>query len=187
MVTTLYLVRHGEADESVDDDPALSPLGAEQARALGRRLASTRFHGVLHSSRRRARETAAIIAESIDGCTPVHSVHADDRTPVPSDMTMVPASRRAFFSTVPADERDLDGRDLDLAIDVLGRGGDGDGTLLVVTHNFVIGWFVRAALEAPAMRWMGLNSANCGLTVIRYAAGELPRLVTYNDTGHLAA
>jgi hypothetical protein len=58
------------------------------------------------------------------------------------------------------------------------------GPLLVVTHAFVIGWFVRSALDAPIWQWIGLSSANTGLSVIRYAANGAA-LVTFNDTGHL--
>ena len=29
-----------------------------------------------------------------------------------------------------------------------------------VTHNFLIGWLIRDALDAPKWRWIGLNHAN---------------------------
>ena len=32
---------------------------------------------------------------------------------------------------------------------------------LLITHNFVIGWFVRHTLDAQVWRWIGLNQANC--------------------------
>lgn len=35
----------------------------------------------------------------------------------------------------------------------------------VVTHNFLIGWLVRAAQDAPEWRWLGLNHCNAALTV----------------------
>jgi probable phosphoglycerate mutase len=34
---------------------------------------------------------------------------------------------------------------------------DTDRCELLVTHNFVIGWFIRHVLAAPWWRWMGLN------------------------------
>ena len=58
---------------------------------------------------------------------------------------------------------------------------------LLVTHNFLIGWLVRAALDAPQWRWMGLHHANAALTVIRYAPGRPASLLFYNDMGHLPA
>jgi len=45
---------------------------------------------------------------------------------------------------------------------------DEDRHELIVTHNFLIGWFVRHALAAPDWRWLGLNQGNCALTVILY-------------------
>jgi probable phosphoglycerate mutase len=56
---------------------------------------------------------------------------------------------------------------------------------LLITHNFVISWFVREVFDAPAWRWLGLNQANCGLTIIRVRSAKPPVLVTHNDLGHL--
>lgn len=56
-----------------------------------------------------------------------------------------------------------------------------------MTHNFLAGWLVRAALDAPDWRWLGINHANAALTVIRYAPGRPPALLLFNDTGHLPA
>ena len=58
---------------------------------------------------------------------------------------------------------------------------------LLITHNFVIAWFVREVFGAPAWRWMGVNQANCGLTIIRVRSAKPPVLVTHNDLGHLPA
>ncbi|WP_244224021.1 histidine phosphatase family protein [Streptomyces tirandamycinicus] len=65
--------------------------------------------------------------------------------------------------------------------------GDEPRHELVVTHNFLIDWLVRAALEAPKWRWLGINHANAALTVIRYAPGRPPAVLLFNDTGHLPA
>jgi broad specificity phosphatase PhoE len=56
---------------------------------------------------------------------------------------------------------------------------------LIVTHNFLIGWFVRHALDAPDWRWIGLNQQNCALTVLLYQPGLPPSLVSFNDAAHL--
>ncbi|MFD5641079.1 histidine phosphatase family protein, partial [Streptomyces anulatus] len=65
--------------------------------------------------------------------------------------------------------------------------GDEPRHELLVTHNFLAGWLVRAALDAPDWRWLGINHANAALTVIRYAPGRPPALLLFNDTGHLPA
>ena len=45
--------------------------------------------------------------------------------------------------------------------------------------------FFAQAFDAPAWRWMGVNQANCGLTIIRVRSAKPPVLVTHNDLGHL--
>lgn len=185
MESTLYLVRHGEAAETEDPDPGLTERGAAQAVAVGVRLRDVQFDGVLHSSRRRARETAEIVARSLRRGVPQHSPHADDRTPIPSDQSSMSASLRAFLAGVPADERDEDGRSLDRSIEALRRADGADRQLLIVTHNFVIAWFVRDAVGAPPMAWTRLNSSNGALTIVRHRTDEPARLIAFNDTGHL--
>ncbi|MFI5933011.1 histidine phosphatase family protein [Actinoplanes sp. NPDC051494] len=56
---------------------------------------------------------------------------------------------------------------------------------LIITHAFLVAWFVRDALGAPPARWLGIPVANCGLTVIRYTTGRPPALVQLNDLSHL--
>jgi serine/threonine-protein phosphatase PGAM5 len=58
---------------------------------------------------------------------------------------------------------------------------------LIITHNFLAGWFVRHALDAPEHRWLGLNHGNCALTVILYRPDRPPALLSFNDVGHLPA
>ena len=164
----------------------LTELGRAQARSIGERLVDVHFDGIVRSWRRRAVETASILAASIGGPAPRHSAHADDRTPFPSDRSSEPHELRPFLNGVPADERDEDGRDLDRAVAGLSRVEPADRRTLVVTHNFVIGWLVRDALDAPSIRWTGLNSANGGLTIIRYEIDRPPQLIGFNHTERLA-
>ena len=56
---------------------------------------------------------------------------------------------------------------------------------VIITHNFQVAWFVRDALAAPAERFRVVNSANTGLTVIRYPTGRQPRVLLVNDLSHL--
>jgi serine/threonine-protein phosphatase PGAM5 len=191
--TLLYLVRHGEhARKSADGDASelgLSELGQEQAKLLGRRLADVSFDVIRHSPLRRAAETAAILARYLPEVPVASSDLLTDLTPVslPGREEDVPAAYRRFTDSVPEDERDPGGARLDAAAANLAVTADADRCELLVTHNFVIGWFVRRILDAPWWRWMKLNSFNCGLTIIKVAATEPPTLVTFNDIGHLPA
>ena len=47
-----------------------------------------------------------------------------------------------------------------------------DAHELLITHNFVIAWFVREVLDAPDWRWMTINQAHCGLTVLSQRPGR---------------
>ena len=51
---------------------------------------------------------------------------------------------------MPAAEQDLDGEQVNDAFAQLAVIGDEDRHELLITHNFVIGWFVRHALDAHA-------------------------------------
>jgi serine/threonine-protein phosphatase PGAM5 len=186
--TTLYLVRHGHAAGS-DDEPelGLSPRGEAEAVLLGRRLAGLRIDIVRHRPLRRAAETAAIVARHLPGTPVAASGWLTDLTPVPrpGQEDTVPAAYRWFPGTVPEQERDPGGGRLDAAFAALTGLGPAGRAELLITHNFVIGWFVRRVMQAPEWRWMGLNQRNCGLTVITFSPPEPAALVSFNDCGHL--
>ncbi|MEP7021359.1 MAG: histidine phosphatase family protein, partial [Pseudonocardiales bacterium] len=135
-------------------------------------------------------QTAAILSESLPGVPVRPSSRLDDRTPVPSitRRAVYPERYWSWLDDTPPDERDEDGAFLSKTVTDIAAAAmrEADtGSLLAVTHAFVIGWFVRAALDAPMWRWLGLNPANTGLTIIGYTADEA-RVLSYNDTGHLA-
>lgn len=180
--TRLYLIRHGEQDPAGD---GLSELGRDQAHRVARRLAGIRFGAIHHSTKPRAAETAAIIGGRLTG-VPAHACDfVADRTPYPGDRDRYPERWHRWFDGVPEAERDRDAEALEAAVRRFGVVGDDDRDELVVTHNFVIGWFVRHALDAPSWRWLGLNQANCAITIVEWAPERPPMLVSFNDTGHL--
>jgi serine/threonine-protein phosphatase PGAM5 len=198
LVTLLYLVRHAEQEHSPAEDPAvgISARGRLQARLLGQRLSGVPFAGIHHSPVKRAEETAQLVAESLPGVPLRSSVLLTDRTPVPSPEQEAgyPASDLPWLATVPVEERDEGGTQISAALRHFARLGDGvrtpggqpgPGHHLLITHAFVIGGFVREALDAPAWRWLGLNPFNCGLTVIDCRPGSAPTLISFNDIGHL--
>jgi phosphohistidine phosphatase len=65
----LYLVRHGKAEQGIEDDAsrALTPGGRKAVRRVAERLAGTgvRVARVDHSGLVRARQTAEILAETL--------------------------------------------------------------------------------------------------------------------------
>jgi len=90
-----------------------------------------------------------------------------------------------WLDSVPEEERDEDAAELGGATALLGAVGEEDRCELLVTHNFVIGWLVSQVLQTPVWRWIGLDSANCGLTTVRWEHGQATEVVSFNDTGHL--
>jgi 2,3-bisphosphoglycerate-dependent phosphoglycerate mutase len=66
-VTEIWLVRHGDCYEGMEDgpDPALSPTGRLQAQRLARRVKGLKPAAVYSSPARRARETASHLADDV--------------------------------------------------------------------------------------------------------------------------
>jgi probable phosphoglycerate mutase len=187
--TRLYLIRHGEQDRASGHTPdaGLSPRGLDQAHRLGSRLQTVPFTAVHHSPLTRAAQTADILAGYLPR-TPRHACDlVTDRTPLPSAVqrAQYPERWHAWLDDTPREERDEDAVALQAAVEHFGVTGDDDRNELLVTHNFVIGWFVRHAMDAPVWRWIGLNQDNCALTIVQWESGRPPALVTFNDTGHL--
>lgn len=90
-----------------------------------------------------------------------------------------------WLDRVPDNERDEDATDLRGTVAHFSVTGEEDRCELLITHNLVIGWFVSQVLQTPVYGWIGLNSANCGLTIIKWDSSEAPEVLTFNDTGHL--
>jgi probable phosphoglycerate mutase len=186
----LYLARHGEASA---DETTLTESGRRQAVLLGERLRSAPLSAIHHGPLPRARQTAELIGAQLDA-VPLHrSELAGDYVPyLPAKEELPPDAADtmlSFLAQVPEEERD---RGPALAREALAEftgpvPGDRPRHELVVTHNFLIGWLVRAALDAPEWRWMGLNHGNATLTVVRYAPGRPSAVLFCNDMRHLPA
>ena len=182
----LYLVRHGEqrdAQHGLPDGP-LSARGERQARAIADRLSGVPFTGAWHSPLEGPSETARIMTESMPSLDLQPSALLFDC--IPSGPTPdMPQGFKPFFGSV-SDARIEAGQAqmTDAAAEWLTPTRE-DRHDLLITHNFVIAWFVREVFAAPAWRWLGTNQANGGLTIIRVRSVKSPELITHNDLGHL--
>jgi len=182
----IYLVRHGEqqdAEFGLPDGP-LSAKGTLQAAAIGDRLAKVPFTGAWHSPLQRASETARIIETRLGGMKIESNALLFDCYPSGPTSDM-PKAFEPFFGGVSDEEIDAGRAQMADATSEFLAPARGDRHDLLITHNFVIGWFVREVLDAPEWRWLGINQENCGLTVIRVRSAKPPVLVTHNDLGHL--
>jgi broad specificity phosphatase PhoE len=180
----LYLVRHGQADGH-DDESLLTDHGREQAARAAARLAESGVAMVHHSPLPRAVETAQIIADRLSVATTADEIVGDYIPFDPVDVDGLPDRFAQFAAGLTPSEREIGPRLAAQAFERFAAAPDTDTSELIVTHNFTIGGFVCHALGAPMWRWMTLNQANCGITIIRYRTGYPPSLDCFNDTGHL--
>lgn len=186
MTHYIYLVRHGEqqdAEHGLDDGP-LSPRGQRQAELIAARLSGVPMDAVWHSPLVRATETARVIAERMPAVEPQPSALLFDC--VPTGMTEeTPSVYESFFGSVTEAEIEAGHAQMEDAVGEFLVRKPGDVHELLITHNFVIAWFVREVLGAPEWRWLTLNQANAGLTVLAQKQGRPWTLVSHNDLSHL--
>ncbi len=184
----IYLVRHGEqqdAEHGITDGP-LSGRGTRQAKRVADRLSGVPFTGAWHSPLQRAEETATIMTASMPSLDSKPSALLLDC--IPSGPTPdMPHAFEPFFGGVSREQIEAGRAQMADAVSEWLTPGREDRHDLLITHNFVIAWFVREVFNAPDWRWMGLNQANCGLTIIRVRSAKPPVLITHNDLGHLPA
>lgn len=182
----LYLVRHGEqvdAEYGLPEGP-LSGRGQEQAQLIANRLASVTFDAAWTSPLQRAIETASVITTELG--IPEAEPSALLMDCVPSGPTPdMPAFFEPFFGGIAEEQIQAGEAQMTDAVAEWFSPSRSDRTELLITHNFVIAWFVREVLGGPSWRWMGINQANCGLTIIRVRTAKPPVLVAHNDLGHL--
>lgn len=186
MTHYIYLVRHGEhqdAEYGLADGP-LSPRGQRQAELIADRLSGLPLDRVWHSPLLRANETARAISARLPSVDPQPTALLFDC--VPTGMTDdTPSAYEPFFGSITDAEIEAGGAQMYDAVNEFLVRKNGDVHEVLITHNFVISWFVREVLGAPEWRWMTLNQAHCGLTVIAQKQGRPWTLLTHNDTGHL--
>ncbi|AWB88898.1 histidine phosphatase family protein [Salinibacterium hongtaonis] len=184
----IYLVRHGEqqhAEHGLPDGP-LSARGQRQATLIADRLSGVPFTGAWHSPLQRAEATALAITDRLPAISSEPSALLFDCIPSGPAADM-PSTFQPFFGSVTEAQIEAGEAQMADAVDEWMTPSLDDRHTLLITHNFVIAWFVRETLGAPPWRWMSINQANCGLTIIRVRSLKSPELITHNDLGHLPA
>ena len=95
----------------------------------------------------------------------------------------MPTAHLEFLAAFPAEALAEGPARAAAALERFAQPSDEDCRELLITHNFVIGWFVARAMGVRT--WLGINQYHCGLTVIAYRPDRPPALVCHNDVGHL--
>lgn len=213
----LYLIRHGQSPVNLDDwahgnrDEGLTALGRRQAGATAERLARDVAVDVVYSSTmRRARETAAYVAQALD----IAVIHDDrireigtsrlDHVPwrdLPPDYAEYWASARPFASVTPGVERGESLMHFRTRVgafveDVLAR--HPGRTVVAVTHGgvidsvfdhvFNVGPWPRCQIwthNAAVTHFEAIDSAAQRVDVARAGGPELWRLHEHNCAAHL--
>ncbi|MFJ9624655.1 histidine phosphatase family protein [Streptomyces sp. NPDC101181] len=180
----LYLARHGSADAFGE----LTDTGYEQADLLGERLARLPVDVVWHSALPRAADSARHLARHLPQVPVAEAAELIDHVPYVPGTAEMPRAWAGFFDGFDQAEAASGERTAEALVARFTKAperGEPDSHEVLVTHAYPIAWLVREALEAPPTRWLGLDSANTGLTVIEYGAGLSPTLVMFNDMSHL--
>lgn len=181
----LFLARHGEADRR----GRLTEAGRRQATLLGRRLRDVPVTAIHHGPHRKPAETAALIAEQLPGVPHHIEDAAGDFVPYAPRREELPETSGDLILAFarqfpPADEERATEAERRFTGPVP---GSEPRYQVLVTHNALIGWLVRAAQDAPPWRWLTYSHAHTGLTVLQYPPGRPAALLTYNDLSHLPA
>ena len=179
----LYLARHGDADAF----GTLTDIGRRQSALLGQRLAALPIDAVWHSPLPRAAACAHELARQLPPGTPVDAAdELIDHVPYVPTRAETPPAWLPFFDGYDEAEAAAGHRTAErLTARFATAGRDVDSHEVLVTHAYPIAWLIRHALDAPPVRWLGLDSASTALTLIEYRPGLPPAVVLFNEMSHL--
>jgi serine/threonine-protein phosphatase PGAM5 len=179
---TIYLVRHGAYDTNAKVDPdiggPLTPLGVAEARLVGARLRGLplRFDSVTSSTMERARETAAIVRESLPDVELRQSSDLSECTP-PTTHPLAGES---------PDEQAACAKRLDQVFsEDFKSATTADRNDLIVAHGNVIRYLVMKALGVDAHAWPGFSIAHASLSIIRVRGDGTMSVIAVGDDGHI--
>jgi serine/threonine-protein phosphatase PGAM5 len=181
---TVYILRHGAYDTSSNGDspdgPGLTPLGIAQARLVGARLRAlpTTISMMIASTMTRARETAAVVHESLPSARMDESSLLRECTPPMRDEEQASAKIKMDHQACQAT--------LDEAFRRYFVPGSGsEQHVVLVCHGNVIRYFVAKALGVDTGSWIGMAVGHASLTVIRVRSDGSLTVLSMGDVGHI--
>lgn len=182
---TIYLIRHGEYDQSdtTDSDTGkkLTPLGIAQARLVSTRLKgmSVEFTSLTSSTMTRARETAMVINQDFPELKLQQSTLIRECTP--------PTWRKDVMDETDSLELIECKENIEKAFKefFIPSPDSKDRNDIIVCHGNVIRYFVTKVLNVDTMSWLQMSITNCSLTIIRVLPDGTMKLDTFSDYGHI--
>jgi probable phosphoglycerate mutase len=203
VLTSIYLIRHGDYDELVDgksvENPGLSHKGTRQAELLRDRLARTgeiKADALFSSPARRAHETAQILAPALGASVvldpDLEEWRCDRGALSPEEFTArwqrVSDAQRPFFQWVEGGESFVElAVRVQLALNRIWQ-EYGDKTIVAVTHGGVIQAAYAYFFNLSATTIPGIATENTAITHwSRSADASRWTLQRHNDHAHLQA
>jgi broad specificity phosphatase PhoE len=190
----ILLIRHGHYDrvDALGDEVwGLSPLGRRQAARTGRRLARLLPHftgtleGLYASPWPRAQQTAVIGAHEMG----IDRVRVKDY--LHETVPLVPLAPDGVSSTHPTLPPTTDADRIEVADQVrrvvarFFKGGSKPCTYVLFTHGNLIRYLLAETLGLPYEAWMHIAICHASITEIRVFPGNVPALISFNETSHL--
>jgi probable phosphoglycerate mutase len=203
--TEVLLVRHGASQDAVPGEPfemleghanpALSPIGREQAQAVGARLATDPPDALFITSLRRTAETAQPLVEATGLQPTVVPELAEVRLgeweggelrvrTAKGDPLVATIFEQQRWDVIPGAEpaeefADRVRRGIDLVVEQTGPGR----VAAAVVHGGVIGEVARQATDAPRLAFVHAENTSISRLVVFGDGRWLLR--SFNDTSHL--
>ena len=167
---TLYLIRHGAyvADRNADPQlgPGITPLGVAQARLIAARLsaAGVSFDSMTSSTLQRARDTAAVMHETLSNVPVAQSALLSECTPPQYETAADEVARERAGCA-----KQLDQAFAEFFTSVKGAKRND----ILVAHGNVIRYLVVKALKVDPRAWLGMSVPHASLTVIQVLSDRL--------------
>lgn len=197
---TLWLARHGQSVSNAVrrfqgvQDVALSDLGRRQAACLARGLEGRSIAHVYASPLERAHHTALAVATAlgtpltvVDDLRELSLGEWEGRTV--EEVRTLPGDPYAQWVRDPFENAPPGGESLALvqaravrAVQAIADAHPNGDDVLVVSHGGLISAYLAHCLGLPLGAIWRLTVSNCSLTRV-----VPPRVLSLNDTGHLAA
>jgi broad specificity phosphatase PhoE len=197
----LIAVRHGETEWNAElremghlDSP-LTPLGIQQAQALGRRLKNLGFDALYSSDLGRAVQTAEIIGRICDKPVQLNSSLRERHMGVFQGLTreeisekypeqMAAYERIGFLDLIPGGETAQERTDRSVRILTEIASRHPEQTVVVVTHGGFLTGFLGFVLGIPFSNGRRYRKENASFNAFEYLEPNW-YLQTWNDISHL--
>jgi serine/threonine-protein phosphatase PGAM5 len=184
-IRTIYLIRHGEYDQTDTTDSdigkKLTPLGIAQARLISARLQGmpVEFTSLTSSTMTRARETSMVINQDFPKLKLQQSDLIRECTP--------PTRRKDIMEETDSQELIACKTNLEKAFEeiFIPSPDSKDRNDIIVCHGNVIRYLVTKVLNVDPKAWLQMSITNCSLTIIRVLPDGTMKLDTFSDYGHI--